>query len=56
LQVLTEHLMTLPPTAIGFRHMEQTNAGAGDIRDTVTGRDAINEINLRTGSCGYKDT
>jgi len=28
LQVLTEHLMTLEPTAIGLRHIEQTKAGA----------------------------
>ena len=31
LQVLTEHLMTLPPTAIGLRHIEQTKAGPGGI-------------------------
>ena len=54
--MLTEHLMTLPPTAIGLRHIEQTKAGAGDIGDTVTGRGSVNEINLRTEPCGYKDT
>ena len=27
LQVLTEQRMTLAPTAIGLRHIEQTNAG-----------------------------
>jgi hypothetical protein len=35
LQVLTEHLMTRAPTAIGLRHMEQTNAGPVDIRRTT---------------------
>ena len=53
--MLTEHLMSFAPTAIGLRHMEQTKAGAGDIGDTVTGRGSINEINLRTGTCAYKD-
>jgi hypothetical protein len=28
LQVLTEHLMSLLPTGIGLRHIEQTNVGA----------------------------
>jgi len=27
LQVLTEQRIALPPTAIGLRHIEQTNAG-----------------------------
>jgi len=43
--VLTEHLMTFPPTAIGLRHMEQTKAGP-DIPTNVTGRDAADTINL----------
>jgi hypothetical protein len=34
LHVLTEHLMTLPPTAIGLRHIEQTKAGAAGIEST----------------------
>jgi hypothetical protein len=35
LHVLTEHLMTLPPTGMGLRHIEQTKAGAVDITVTV---------------------
>jgi len=31
--VLTEHLISFAPTAIGLRHMEQTKAGPGDISD-----------------------
>jgi hypothetical protein len=31
LQVLTEHLIILFPTGMGLRHIEQTNAGAGDM-------------------------
>jgi hypothetical protein len=31
LQVLTEHLMSLLPTGIGLRHIEQTKVGAGDM-------------------------
>jgi len=54
LQVLTEHLMTLPPTAIGLRHIEQTKAGPVDIGDTVTGSRDPDGINLRS-SCGCKD-
>jgi len=54
LQVLTEHLMTLPPTAIGLRHIEQTNAGA-DIAVNVTGRRVGDEINLLL-SCAFRDT
>ena len=38
LHVLTEHLMTLPPTGMGLRHIEQTKAGAVDITRNGTGR------------------
>jgi hypothetical protein len=31
LQVLTEHLITLFPTGMGLRHIEQTKAGPGDM-------------------------
>ena len=54
LQVLTEHLITFPPTAIGLRHMEQTKAGAPDIADNVTGREATDTINLCR--CVFKAT
>ena len=35
LQVLTEHLISLDPTRIGLRHIEQTNAGDVDMALTV---------------------
>ena len=54
LQVETEQRITLPPTAIGLRHIEQTKAGAG-IDVNVTGRREGDEINLLL-SCAFRDT
>src|SRR5262249_30650379 len=57
--VLTEHLISLPPTMIGFRHMEQTNAGEEDMALTVIApagtRKAILSLEPRAnfGRCGY---
>ena len=52
--MLTEHLITFAPTAIGLRHMEQTKAGEVDMARYRNAFGLDVEHRPRPGAIGWK--